>query len=54
VVIYADDTAEVTNDRAFQRILRERKESLLTIQKENQILRELSRGVFHSFAPRLD
>ena len=38
IVVYSDLAAEVTNDRAFQSIIRQRKEGILTMQKVNEII----------------
>lgn len=40
VVIYDDKTADVRNDRAFERLMRYRNERLLAFQKANEIIKQ--------------
>jgi hypothetical protein len=42
VVVYADDTAEVVNERALEQYLLPIKEKVLTLQKENEILAQFA------------
>jgi hypothetical protein len=42
VVVYADDTAEVVNERAFKSHLLPIKEEVMTLEKENEILTQFA------------
>lgn len=54
VVIYGDRTADVNNDRAFQRLLKNRKERLLAIQKANEVIKQFPPNSNEAVAQELE
>ena len=54
VVIYDDKTADVRNERSFQRLLRNRKERVLAFQKANEIIKQFPANSHEAVATELE